>query len=277
MLLSTARVRLARAIVRRYPRAWRDRYESELLALVQEVPPRWRDLADLSRGCAVERARALYEPAAHPTLTLLLVGAGRYLIVPALVFASFVAIGGGLRVSLGTLSGAAADAAAWTLTAALVGSLIAYLARGLYTWSVGTPRWSLGITGSIVWFGLVGVHAVVSIWADQARGSMPIQLFYFTAYATVLVLNRLRTCQRLIDVVNQLLGAREMIGKNGWARLELARCESLAAQGVPMADGLVRARAEFDRWQAVHDEALRALSAMGYRGRLRRSAEPSDE
>jgi hypothetical protein len=45
-------ITLARAIVRCYPRSWRERYGAELRALLVDVPPRARDLLDLAMGCA---------------------------------------------------------------------------------------------------------------------------------------------------------------------------------------------------------------------------------
>jgi hypothetical protein len=46
--------KIARRIVRLYPRAWRARYEDEMLALVEQSAPRWRDVGDLARGSARE-------------------------------------------------------------------------------------------------------------------------------------------------------------------------------------------------------------------------------
>ena len=45
---------LARAIIRAYPRPWRERYASELLDLVESGPPAFGDIVDLVRGCACE-------------------------------------------------------------------------------------------------------------------------------------------------------------------------------------------------------------------------------
>jgi hypothetical protein len=46
--------RLARLIVGRYPREWRERYEREMLALVEQSPSCWRDVFDLARAGAWE-------------------------------------------------------------------------------------------------------------------------------------------------------------------------------------------------------------------------------
>ena len=52
---------LARAIVRLYPRAWRARYEAELLALVDESGASGRTIADLGLGAARERANQMVD------------------------------------------------------------------------------------------------------------------------------------------------------------------------------------------------------------------------
>ena len=49
---------LARRIVRSHPRAWRVRYEQEMLALLEASPVHWRTVVDLARGCASEWVRA---------------------------------------------------------------------------------------------------------------------------------------------------------------------------------------------------------------------------
>jgi hypothetical protein len=46
--------RIAGAIVRRYPRRWRARYEQEMLALLDQRPPTFLEVLDLARGCVSE-------------------------------------------------------------------------------------------------------------------------------------------------------------------------------------------------------------------------------
>jgi hypothetical protein len=47
--------RIARLLVRLYPGAWRDRYETEMLALLEDGPPTWWQVLDLARGLLSER------------------------------------------------------------------------------------------------------------------------------------------------------------------------------------------------------------------------------
>ncbi|MEZ5316072.1 MAG: hypothetical protein R2752_01585 [Vicinamibacterales bacterium] len=42
----------ARILLRLYPRSWRERYGAEMAVLLEDVPPRARDLVDLAIGCA---------------------------------------------------------------------------------------------------------------------------------------------------------------------------------------------------------------------------------
>lgn len=49
--------RMARRIVRAYPRAWRERYQDEMLALLESSDVHAAQVIDLARGCLRERAR----------------------------------------------------------------------------------------------------------------------------------------------------------------------------------------------------------------------------
>ena len=51
--------RLARALLRLYPRAWRARYGDEFLALVGDTGLSWRTVADVSTAALAERVRAI--------------------------------------------------------------------------------------------------------------------------------------------------------------------------------------------------------------------------
>ena len=44
--------RISRALVRRYPRAWRERYGEEMLALIDDSGSTWKHTLDLAIGCA---------------------------------------------------------------------------------------------------------------------------------------------------------------------------------------------------------------------------------
>jgi hypothetical protein len=50
---------VARRVLRWYPRRWRERYETEMQALLADGPVRWRDVLDLARSAAGEWEREI--------------------------------------------------------------------------------------------------------------------------------------------------------------------------------------------------------------------------
>jgi hypothetical protein len=69
--------RLARALLRLYPRPWRARYGEEFLALIADTGLTWRAAIDVVCAASVERARvliALWRGQAEPEATLKTVG-----------------------------------------------------------------------------------------------------------------------------------------------------------------------------------------------------------
>lgn len=54
--------RVVHALVRLYPRAWRERYEEEFLALLADREPSWRDVPDISGAVAREWSRTVLTP-----------------------------------------------------------------------------------------------------------------------------------------------------------------------------------------------------------------------
>jgi len=89
--------RLARAVLRLYPAAWRDRYEAEMVDLVDHRPMRLRDLFDLAAGALdarlhprlVRPAVAAASPSVLPPAQLLSAG-----VAPASVSPPFGAVTG---------------------------------------------------------------------------------------------------------------------------------------------------------------------------------------
>ena len=267
-MFESRRIGLARALIGRYPRAWRDRYADELLALIEDAPPRWRDLLDLWRGSLTERTRSLIEPAAYPRLSVAAVILARWVLLPAAIVGVAFALGLTLSATAGRLDETAFELATEALFVLFLGTAIGYLARGLKGALAGSPRWSLGLPGRLIflstWTGLI----VLQTWADQLRGGYQIWSWVFSAaWTSNLVLNRLpiRTVHELKDTVEKLMLSREQLS---WARMELTRCETLSAQGASNAAELARAQTELSRWQTLQDEAMGTLRQMGYRARF---------
>lgn len=113
----TGPTRIARWLVRHYPKPWRERYAGEVLALLDDTTVQWQDLVDLAYGLLIERVRSILEPGARPTLTLamMLVAPLAMGLAPVLLA---VELGMAARYEFGTLP-------RWT---GAVGSLLPYLA-----------------------------------------------------------------------------------------------------------------------------------------------------
>lgn len=95
---------LASALVRRYPLAWRERYEAEVLALLEDSPPGIRDLLELTRGLFVERVKSWVEPGEHPYRTFIVLrGCVSVLrVLPAIVLVVGTALAGdAIRMQVG--------------------------------------------------------------------------------------------------------------------------------------------------------------------------------
>ncbi len=73
--------RVARALLRLYPRTWRTRYGVEFLALVSDTGLTWRAALDVIAAASVERARvliALWRCQAEPDATLRTIGSANF-------------------------------------------------------------------------------------------------------------------------------------------------------------------------------------------------------
>ena len=252
--------RLARAIVRRYPKAWRQRYEIEIAGFIEDAPAGWRDVLDLARGCVVARARAFVEPEAHPTRAWMLLGIVRF--VPALAwYAALLGLASVLRNNL-------PEPPSFLAWAAVIG-LLPLLVVGIRAWlkamkrpfgPVGPlpPRW-----GIATWVALLSAAIVLISWADPP-GNPPSRLGWTgpitSAFWCAWFIRRAFDLYwpsglRLSGQLMRIGGLREQLG---WARMELQRCESLGAGSVESAD-LVRARDEVARLERELASALADL------------------
>jgi hypothetical protein len=72
--VSGAMTAIAFWLLRRYPAAWRMRYEDEMRAMLEDRPPTVFDLAGLAHGAVAERVRALVDPEQHPHWAFVLDG-----------------------------------------------------------------------------------------------------------------------------------------------------------------------------------------------------------
>jgi len=263
------KARWACSIVRRYPQAWRERYEDEVLALVEGGTVTLRDVADLARGCVIERAKALIEPGDHPMRASLWFGLAAFaLSISVGVCFALAGIGTGFvaRQVFGTLSSGIAVAGTLAVCAVIVvlawQPLYDLSQRGVQVGPAGTPYpKSAGfVLLSILFLGLV-----LEQWGNAAPYmSLP----WMGLLAGVMVSEQLTVHiwpgRRMLVAFRQFGEARHLLT---WAQMELDRCQTLVAAGTPAP--LEAAQAEVDRLHRQRDNAVAQLQAMGYRARFR--------
>jgi hypothetical protein len=89
--------RLSHAVLRRYPQAWRERYELEMTALIDDSTLGWSDVAELVRGMLEERAHELVQSDDRPKRTAIFLTALRRRML--LTFSELTALEARLRAA----------------------------------------------------------------------------------------------------------------------------------------------------------------------------------
>jgi hypothetical protein len=148
--------RLARALVRRYPRAWRERYERELLALFEDAPPTVLHVVDLAFGCLAEWGRTL-RARRQP----------RPVLVPLACVAA-------VRIASMTMDACLGVAPpAWRMPLVLAWSTITWVvlvrATPAFAWGPARPRLRMSETEALVMWSAVLVIAIVTDWVDPLK------------------------------------------------------------------------------------------------------------
>jgi hypothetical protein len=251
-----------RRLVRSYPQPWRERYEGEVLALLDETNVRWRDVADLARGLLVERARSVFEPGDHP-------------------YATFAAM----------------EVCYWGLMTVMMtgGLLLGWAARA---WIGPIPRWA-GVTASMA-IGVIALIYYFKKAAKSAQHAAPDQASFrrvgflgiavmgttlallswakIGSYLDVVTFGMMGTWfhgalqnqgiwRRMHVAIGQLIQYRHDIK---WAKLELERCEHLETAG--MTSPIEEARANLDRVKKSGEKTFATLHGMGYRARFKKES-----
>jgi hypothetical protein len=255
---------IAKWLVHRYPKAWRERYASEMLALLDDSATRWRDLIDLMHGLLVERLHSVFEPGSRPKLTFALLFAAPMVIglVPVLLA---VGLGAAARSMFGAIPW-------WGVSAGGMLSLLTMLAWGFrrVIWQLRNPE-----RAYVRPYGPVpappGWMVAMSLLGAMLLGAARTGPATLEALSGVVVAGEWLVMGgrwwRMNAAVQQLFAAdREM----KWAQMELDRCERLTPRGVPMP--LEAARSEIRRIETQTEEALASLNSLGYRGRFSRDA-----
>jgi hypothetical protein len=249
--------RLGRWLVNRYPRPWRERYGEELLALLDDSGLRWGDILDLARALVVERARALIEPADHPTLAAAIIGVATYLQALVLAILAY-GVAQVARAATGPLPARWSTIGQLIVAATLLASFVPIIAAYVRDPSkVSTGQVRVGGGTGWLMFILIGI-GVVS-W------SRPDDLWLVVGWPPSLwiFLSMPWSFQRVQGAHLRLASANHEMK---WALMERDRCELLLAQGKPAP--LDEARANVSRIARAREQALADLGAMGYRAKF---------
>ena len=226
------RSRLARWIVDRYPRGWRERYRDEVRALLDDGRVTWGDVIDLWRGCLSEWKIAVADPEHHPGafdlmngLTALMRWLGLYIAVtvPA------ATLGWILRERFGPPS-------SWVPTLGLLlalGALALSLANRIAFFRAYTKT-----SGSLkIWLPTLVMGLVAISWDEAPGWSFVLQSLWWTFIFA----------QKPFDPSDPIVAMGGRRHQLGWANMELARCLSLPETDPWRPPQLARAQAEVDR------------------------------
>jgi hypothetical protein len=278
--------RLAVALVRNYPRPWREKYAGEVVELLEASPVRVRDVGELARGLALERARELIESDERPGRTAAILTWMNPLF--ALTFMAMAwGLGRGLLSLTGPWSEAGADLAGWAVAFSLIEVPLAWSAVWLVRrrrrgpgpsppsslpqppWPPRPPGWvsATGLPVLFILFTLIA-WADLSPWDHPHRPDFVVYLdalwwMWMWGYQIGWLSSSFLPGSRMLQALARVAGAENQLKS---AERWVEGCHTMIAQGVP--SPLNEAQALVDRWTAQHAEALEHLHEVGYRARF---------
>lgn len=270
----------AQAIVRRYPKAWRERYEAEVGGLIDDTCVQFRDLGELLRGLFTERARELLTSAENPGRT-------------ATILSLISPVAGGAFILIAWLSGYAVKsvAGAWSDTTEYVAlfAVFGLMVAIFITWVRGWKRrdrsvWGepLSVPPDFVVVLLPMLFVEVAIFAafpsDEPayRPLIPIWLhrsllFLMWANLTGNLMSSLFPGRELLQAFARVSYSEGQIRSNEtWVQ----GCHDMISKGVP--SPLNEALAQVGKWTVERDSARARLKALGYEARFRGSVGRGD-
>lgn len=254
--------RAARRVVRGYPQPWRERYEGELLALLEDSPARLRDVIDLMRGLVVERARSTFEPGDRPVMVTTLVSLAGFVRFLAIA-APPVLAGWAARYWFGPPP-RGVERFALTASGVVVLTFILLLARmrspARMPWE---PRKVLSNRLGRVYLELAMPLAFLLSWTST-HALQNLQQLWWLFPIWDHVARRHPWQVEMARAVHQMRTARQAL--RWWALMELERCEGLVAEGSPAP--IEKAREVVARLIRQEADALATLHSLGYRARL---------
>jgi len=264
---------LAAGIVRCYPAPWRERYEAEVLSLVEDSHVRLIDLAEFGRGLIVERAKSLVEPGDSPRLSGFVYRPMAFgvRIAPSLSLVVGAAVLG--EVARATL-GKASEVASW------VGVLLMYVILALYFRRRWTTRLQRAATDRIYPFfsrgeriallSAVFVALFLFYWIEPPRTGAFLQfhrwfqLWGWIAFAGALT-SGFSPWRAMLDALDEYHSASDELR---WAQMEVDRCRALVDAGERVQQELNNAEIARDRLGRKRDAALAVVHTFGYRARF---------
>lgn len=263
---------LAHAVVRRYPAAWRDRYEAEVRGLIDDASIHFRDLGELLRGLFTERARELLTSVENPRRTASILGFMAPLAGGAFLLVAWLT-GYAMRAVVGPLS----DSGQYVGLSLAVVLMIAFFV----TWSRGWKRRdgaAAATPGSLppdvvivmlpMLFAQVALFAVILSGEPEYPSLIPNWLnrvFQLFVWATIAgnLLSSLFPGHALLQAFSQVAFAEGQIRSNEkWVE----GCRDMISKGVP--SPLNDALAQVGKWTVERDSARARLKELGYEARF---------
>ena len=261
----------AHAIVRRYPQAWRERYEAEVRGLIDDTRMQFSDLGELLRGLFTERARELLLSDEHPRRTATI----EWVAIPILG-GLFVGVAGITGFAVGRLIAPLSDPAVYAtlalfcVIALAVGRL---MIRGAKRRDAGRPFIlppDIAVRVLPLVFVAVGLYAAVIAGSEpSAPGTIPAwvhwlyQWTWFSLFAGSQIASFLPG-QELLQTFAKISFAEGQIRTSEqW----VAGCRDMISKGVP--SPLNDALEQVGRWTVERDMARARLKDLGYRARFR--------
>jgi hypothetical protein len=255
-----------------YPRAWRRRYEDEVVSLIDSGPVRLGDVCGLLRNGITERVLSLYEPSRHITAYRFITGLALMLFILVMMLAVFTV--GAVPFALGYLVQMAIGRVTsdWLYLLMFLLLFLPYGRLQRLKWihmKSGTPlpasatrlRW-------IAVGGFAGFSMLAGMESDLAFRWWSLPVIHSWILAQMLLPDDLDGVRwpgmGLFETLGRLHSVRHDLR---WAKMELDRCEGLYAGREPGPE-LRAARAEMDRLTTDEANAMAALDAMGYHARF---------
>ena len=259
--------RLAFAIIRYYPPAWRERYEAEVCELIDDTRVRFRDLGELILGLFTERTRELLMSDEHPRRAGLIAGLATIVLgvlfvgAAALVATTVVAVTGPWS---DTMSYVSLGAVGILLPAALVlvfrGSTRRHPSRPF----IVPPDVAVRVLPLL----FVGMFFYAATMAQDEPSSSSSWIaaysnwFYFAVFAGSQIASFFPGRELLEALMKVSVAESQVRSSEQWA----AGCREWIAKGVPSPLG--EAEAQVAHWTRERDAAKEQLHALGYRARF---------